>query len=158
MQPNGPIILRSYESRDLEAIVALDAFCFSPPFRFSRAAMRQFAEAENASTLIAETPDGIAGFCIVHREEVQEANVGYLVTIDVDERFRGKGLGRRLLALGEKWVRESGGEAMYLHVYLKNDAAISFYERGGYKSAGEQRGFYGPGMDAALYWKGFQQE
>ncbi|MBS1798380.1 MAG: GNAT family N-acetyltransferase [Acidobacteria bacterium] len=137
----------------MEAIVALDAVCFSQPFRFSRAAMRQFAEAENASTAIAETPEGIAGFCIVHLEESEGATIGYLVTIDVDERFRREGLGQRLLASVEEWVRESGGEAMYLHVYLKNEAAIGFYERSGYRSAGEQRGFYGPGIDAVLYWK-----
>jgi ribosomal-protein-alanine N-acetyltransferase len=156
MKPNGHIILRNYERRDLEAIVALDAVCFSQPFRFNRAAMRQFAEAENASTVIAEAPDGIAGFCIVHLEQLEGVTIGYLVTIDVDERFRHDGLGQRLLACVEEWIRESGGEAMYLHVYLKNEAAIRFYERSGYRSGGEQRGFYGPGIDAALYWKPLQ--
>lgn len=139
--------------RDLDAIVELDAVCFEPPFRFSRAAMRRFVEAENSWTLIAEMAGAIAGFCVVHLEDVEGGTAGYLVTIDVDERFRREGLGRRLLARGEEWVRASGGEAMYLHVYAKNEAAIDFYERGGYRSAGEQRGFYGPGVDAVLYWK-----
>lgn len=152
MQGSESLIFRGYETRDLEAIVALDAACFAQPFRFSKAAMRQFVEAKNGWTLIAETPDGIAGFCIVHLEEVQGARVGYLVTIDVNERFRREGLGRKLMARGEQWIRESGGEAMYLHVYVKNEVAVRFYERGGYRAAGEQRGFYGPGLDAALYW------
>jgi ribosomal-protein-alanine N-acetyltransferase len=158
MQRNGPVILRSYERRDLEAIVELDAICFFPPFRFSRAAMCQFAEAENAWALIAETPEGIAGFCIVHLEKEQGSTVGYLVTIDVAEGFRRRGLGQRLLVQGEVWTKESAGEAMYLHVYVKNEAAVRFYERSGYQCAGEQRGFYGPGIDAALYWKPLQRE
>jgi ribosomal-protein-alanine N-acetyltransferase len=158
MQPSSSITLRNYKRGDLEAIVDLDAVCFSPPFRFSRAAMRQFVEAENASTLIAETKEGIAGFCIVHMEEVQGSMVGYLVTIDVDERFRREGLGQRMLTRGEERVRESDGEAMYLHVYVKNEAAIGFYERNGYRNARKQRDFYGPGIDAVLYWKPLQRD
>src|SRR4051812_23403209 len=48
------IVLRRYERTDLGAIVELDAECFDPPFRFSREAMRRFAEAANAWVVIAE--------------------------------------------------------------------------------------------------------
>ena len=36
MTERSDIVLRSYESRDLDAIVELDAECFEPPFRFSQ--------------------------------------------------------------------------------------------------------------------------
>jgi ribosomal-protein-alanine N-acetyltransferase len=152
MKRGGPIF-RGYERRDLDAIVELDAACFSPPFRFSKAAMRQFTGAENAWTLVAEDQEEIAGFCIVHLEQAQGSTVGYLVTIDVAERFRHEGIGQRMLAQGEEWIRKSGGEVMFLHVYVKNEAAVRFYERSGYQRAEEQPGFYGPGIDAAMYWK-----
>jgi ribosomal-protein-alanine N-acetyltransferase len=157
MKRGGPTF-RGYERGDLDAIVELDAACFSPPFRFSKAAMRQFAGAENAWVLIAEAREEIAGFCIVHREQAQGSAVGYLVTIDVAERFRHEGIGQRMLARGEEWVSESGGEALFLHVYVKNEAAVKFYERSGYQRTGEQPGFYGPGIDAAMYWKPLQRE
>ena len=47
---------------------------------------------------------------------------------------------------------------MLLHVYVKNQEAISFYERNGYQRADEEPGFYGPGMDAALYWKSLSRQ
>ncbi|WP_169746984.1 GNAT family N-acetyltransferase [Edaphobacter aggregans] len=150
------MVLRRYERRDLESIVALDAECFAPPFRFSREAMRRFAEAENAWAVIAEAGDALAGFCIVHIEPAEAVEVGYVVTIDVGEGFRRRGLGERMLAEGEAWVRASGGVGMMLHVYVKNAGAVRFYERLGYRRVGGQKGFYGPGVDAAMYWKEFE--
>ena len=147
--------LRRYERRALEAMVALDAECFAPPFRFSREAMQRFAEAGNAWGVVAEAQGELAGFCIVHLERAEAVDVGYVVTIDVAEGFRRLGIGERMLAEGEAWVRRSGGAGMMLHVFVKNDGAVRFYERLGYARVGGQRGFYGPGIDAAMYWKEF---
>jgi ribosomal-protein-alanine N-acetyltransferase len=155
MSERSDIVLRSYESRDLDAIVELDAECFEPPFRFSGAAMRRFAEAENAWALVAESEGALAGFCIVHLERAETVDVGYVVTIDVAAGFRRRGLGEQMLAAGEAWVQASGGAGMMLHVFVKNDVAVRFYERLGYRRVGGQRGFYGPGIDAAMYWKEF---
>ena len=155
MTARSDIVLRSYESQDLDAIVELDTQCFEPPFRFSSAAMRRFAEAKNAWVVVAESEGAVAGFCIVHLERAETLDVGYVVTIDVAPGFRRRGLGEEMLAVGEAWVRASGGAGIMLHVFVKNDAAIRFYERLGYKRVGGQRGFYGPGIDAAMYWKEF---
>jgi len=147
------LIFRSYQPHDLDAITALDALCFEPPFRFSLTAMRRFVETTNAWTLIAESGATLAGFLIVHLELVQGRTVGYVVTIDVAQTFRRTGLGRRLLSEGERWVAASRGEAMLLHVYVKNPEAIAFYEQLGYQSVGVVSGFYGRGIDAILYSK-----
>lgn len=155
MSKSNDIALRGYEQSDLGAIVELDAACFAPPFRFSREAMRRFAEAANAWVVIAEEMDELAGFCIVHLEPAESVSVGYVVTIDVAEQFRRRGLGERMLTEGEKWVRGAGGAGMMLHVFVKNQSAVRFYEELGYKRVGDQRGFYGPGIDAAMYWKEF---
>jgi|KBSMisStaDraftv2_1062788.scaffolds.fasta_scaffold1294785_2 ribosomal-protein-alanine N-acetyltransferase len=155
MAQKNEFVLRRYEERDLEAIAALDAECFAPPFRFSRAAMRRFAEAENAWVVVAEAEGELAGFCIIHMEQAETVQVGYVVTIDVAAGFRRKGLGEQMLADGEARVRQSGGAGMMLHVFVKNAGAVRFYERVGYRRVGEQKGFYGPGIDAAMYWKEF---
>lgn len=155
MTARSDIVLRRYEPQDLDGIVALDAACFEPPFRFSKAAMRRFSEAENAWAVIAEAQGKLAGFCIVHLEPAETVQVGYVVTIDVAEGFRRRGLGERLLAEGEAWARASGGVGMMLHVYIENLPAVRFYDRLGYRSVGGQKGFYGPGVDATMYWKEF---
>jgi [ribosomal protein S18]-alanine N-acetyltransferase len=155
MARQDAVEFRRYERRDLEAMVALDAECFAPPFRFSHDAMQRFAEAANAWAVIAQTEGALAGFCIVHLERAETVDVGYVVTIDVAEGFRRARIGERMLAEGEAWVRRSGGAGMMLHVFVKNGGAIRFYERLGYGRVGGQRGFYGPGIDAAMYWKEF---
>lgn len=147
-------VLRGYRRSDLEAMVELDEACFAPPFRFSLSAMRRFAEAENAWVTVAETGGALAGFCIVHRERGEREDVGYVVTIDVAAELRGHGVGERMLTQGEEWVRSWRGAGMLLHVFVENDGAVRFYERMEYQRAGVQRGFYGSGLDAALYWKG----
>jgi ribosomal-protein-alanine N-acetyltransferase len=147
------IELRDYRPDDLEAMVELDEECFAPPFRFSRRAMQRFAEAGNAWVRVAEHEGGLAGFCIVHRESAGAEEMGYVVTIDVASALRGRGVGENVLSEGEAWVRSWLGAGVMLHVFVENERAIRFYERVGYGRVGMQRGFYGPGLDAAMYWK-----
>jgi hypothetical protein len=45
--------LREYRPGDWEAMYALDLVCFEPAFRFSKRAMRGFAEAPGAVTVLA---------------------------------------------------------------------------------------------------------
>jgi [ribosomal protein S18]-alanine N-acetyltransferase len=147
------LVMRGYEENDLDGLVRLDEACFAPPFRFSKAAMRRFVEAENAWVIVAEAGGEVKGFCIVHRERAEASDAGYVVTIDVAAGFRGRGTGERMLARGEAWVRSWKGAGMMLHVFVENERAVRFYERMQYRRVGVQPGFYGPGLHAAMYWK-----
>jgi ribosomal protein S18 acetylase RimI-like enzyme len=113
--------------------------------------MREFAEAPGAVTILAEDGERgeLAGFCIVQLEE----RVGYVVTLDVDDRWRRRGLALRLVVEVERRVREAGGLAMALHVYTGNAGAIRFYEAMGYVRAELAEGFYASGVDAWVYEK-----
>jgi ribosomal protein S18 acetylase RimI-like enzyme len=89
--------------------------------------------------------------------EPGQAPVGYLVLTKPDlplrdispddaevkrvyllNRFRGAGLGRRLMLEAEAHARSQGVRRLLLGVYSGNRAAISFYERLGYKRVGER--------------------
>jgi len=148
---------RSYHADDLEEMFALDEACFELPFRFSKTMMRRFAEAKKARVVIAEK-SGLAGFCIVHVERVEEGRVGYVVTLDVAERWRRKGLATELMRRGEAEAREAGCWAMVLHVFVGNDAAIRFYDRCGYERREKAEGFYGEGRDAWVYRKALSEK
>jgi ribosomal-protein-alanine N-acetyltransferase len=138
---------REYREGDLEAIFRLDELCFEAPFRFSRAAMRRFAESKRARVLLAEVVGELAGFCIVH---VEPGVVGYVVTLDVAPVWRRQGLAGMLMERGEAAARGAGCEVMVLHVFPGNEGAVRFYERTGYELAGRGEGFYGEGMDALV--------
>jgi [ribosomal protein S18]-alanine N-acetyltransferase len=151
----GEISLRDYRASDLEAMFRLDVACFAPEFRFDRASMRAFAEERGALALVAETVAGeLAGFVIVHVERGAAGRRGYLVTLDVAEEWRRKGLAGRLMREAEAHTVAAGARWMELHVFTGNEAAIRFYERLGYERVGMRRRFYGAdGLDAHVYRK-----
>jgi len=152
---SNEILLRGYRATDLEAMFRLDEACFEEAFRFDRDSMRAFAQAQNAVTVVAEDVEGeIVGFVIVHTELQAEVVRGYVVTLDVAERCRGKGLAKRLMQEAETRVAAEGTEWMELHVFTGNERAIRFYERLGYVRIGLSRRFYGKaGLDAFRYRK-----
>jgi ribosomal-protein-alanine N-acetyltransferase len=147
--PADGITLREYRTGDWQAMYALDLVCFEPPFRFSRRAMRGFAEAQGAISVLAEAAGNLAGFCIVQMEE----QVGYVVTLDVAAAWRRRGLARRLIAEAETKMRAAGGTAMAIHVFPGNVGAVRFYEAIGYGRLGTVEGFYGRNLDALAYGK-----
>lgn len=86
-----------------------------------------------------------------------QAPIGYLVTapsrlpiaharnddlevkrIYLLHRFRGNGLGRRLMHEAEKSARARGFTRLLLGVYSRNKAAIAFYERLGFQKVGDR--------------------
>ena len=146
---NVELKLRHYRPRDLDAMYRLDMECFEPAFRFSRATMREFAEAPEAVTLIAETEGALVAFAI---GEVAEG-VAYIVTLDVRSQWRGRGFGRALIKRLEEESASRGAGTILLHVYVQNRPAVALYERNGYQRTGLSPDFYGAGLDALTYEK-----
>ena len=147
------VVLREYRGEDLDALYALDVMCFEPRFRFSRAAMRRFAQAPKARVVIATIAGRVAAFGILHIEKTRPIRSGYLVTLDVDPGYRRLGLGKRLMAALEQKARSSGCGALLLHVSSRNEAAICFYEGSEFSRSHLVRGFYGAQEDAWAYRK-----
>ena len=148
------VTLRRYRSSDLGAILALDRLCFAPLFRFSLRAMRHFATAADAITLVAETASrDLAGFVILQLETEDGRRYGYITTIDVAPNFVRSGVATRLLGAVEFHAAGQGARSMRLHVHTGNGGAIQFYLARGYRRVSLATGFYGPGVDAAFYEK-----
>ena len=145
------MLVREYRDSDLDAICALDEACFAVEFRFSRESMRRFVTRRGAICLIAEAEGGeIAGFVIVHLERGAR---GYVVTLDVGEGWRRRGLAGTLMEAAEARVRAAGAGVMGLHVFTGNEGAVGFYEGRGYGRVGVVPGFYGRGGNAFVYRK-----
>ena len=125
--------LRDGDDTDLESMYQLDLSCFEPPFRFSRAAMRNFTRADCAFTVVAEDQGGgLAGFVVVQVGPGQEPAEAYVVTLDVRIDVRRQGVAGRLLRAAEIRGAKQGATRMVLHVWTENKAAIRFYEQDGY--------------------------
>ncbi len=146
--------LRDGTESDLGELFALDLICFEPAFRFDLRAMRRYAQRSGAIVRVAEQGSELAGFLIVHLERSRRGTAAYIVTLDVAPGLRRQGLAGALVADAEKKAAEGGAQTMLLHVFAGNAAAIGFYRSAGYQLAGEEKGFYGDGLDALVYAKG----
>ncbi len=88
-----------------------------------------------ASLLLWRDPaDGLLG-CVWLQPET--AGTWYLGSLTIDPRRQNTGLGRRLLAAAEAWVRDRGGRSIRMTVVNVRDTLIAWYERRGYALTGE---------------------
>ena len=63
---------------------------------------------------------------------------GWVYYLAVDESQRGTGLGKRMMAAAEDWLRATGVVKVQLMVRSGNDAVLGFYEHLGYEDANVQ--------------------
>ncbi|HEY6977661.1 MAG TPA: GNAT family N-acetyltransferase [Chitinophagaceae bacterium] len=73
-----------------------------------------------------------------------------LERIYVVKHFQGTGLGNRLIQYGVKFARGKEYETMWLGVWTKNEKAIGFYKKCGFKIFGEQKFILG--KDEQIDW------
>ena len=59
----------------------------------------------------------------------------------IDENYRGKGVGKKLIGELKQWARQKGNEMMSLHCNVKRTSAHLFYEHLGFKEVKEQKNF-----------------
>lgn len=60
---------------------------------------------------------------------------GWVYYLAVDEGQRGTGLGRRMMAAAEDWLRENGAVKVQLMVRSGNAEVLAFYDHLGYEDA-----------------------
>lgn len=98
-----------------------------------------FLNDENTPVYVAcDARRRIAGFALI-RLVADEAE---LLTIAVDPKWRGKGLGRALLEAVFDDLLRSPARRMFLEVSEENNAAIALYQRHGFARVGTRRGYY----------------
>jgi ribosomal-protein-alanine N-acetyltransferase len=136
---------------------SLDVVCFERPFRFSRSAMRRFAETEKARVVIAEVDNRIlAGFVILHLENAGVERIGYVVTLDVSPTHRCQGIAGQLMQEAKQVALRENCAALVLHVFTGNEPAIRFYQGHGFVRFHREADFYGPAKDAWVFQKSFR--
>jgi [ribosomal protein S18]-alanine N-acetyltransferase len=153
------VALRSYRPADFETLYQIDQTCYSSDTAYSRADLRTYLGFFGADCVVAEIDAGsrvpaaekvaqsaakIAGFCISARR----GDHGHIITMDVLEEFRRKGVGRLLLAEIEARLIAAGVRRVGLETAVDNETAIAFWQRHGYASVGIKKRYYPRGRDA----------
>jgi ribosomal-protein-alanine N-acetyltransferase len=137
--------LRPFRPADLDTLFEIDRECFPPGISYPREELRRFVEFRGGKTWIAEEGGEIAGFLIAHR---QPGRVGHIVTIDVREQVRRRGVGRELMRAAEEWAHSNRLQLIYLETAEDNRAAQAFYEALGYDKVEKIPRYYSNGMAA----------
>ncbi len=137
--------LRPYRASDLGTLYQIDQTCFPPGVAYSRRELENFVTARRSKTWVAEDGQETIGF-LVAGQEPQRA--GHIITIDVVERWRRRGVGDALMDAAEDWAESEGLSRIYLETAVDNTAAQSFYGRRGYAKFREIENYYGNGAAA----------
>ena len=136
--------IRQYDPRDFTAIFKLDQSCFPPGIAYSKTMLRYYLAQTGAECLIAADGAKIVGFLISE----ENPPLGHIVTLDVAEAYRRKGLGSLLLAESEAHMVFRGVRTVLLETATTNEAGIVFWERQGYRKEAVLKNYYPGRLDA----------
>lgn len=110
--------------------------------------MQYFLFHPRSISIVAEGGDGIAGFAIVEFHLEKGRRVGHIITIDVAEAQRRRGVGRMLMDALLDRCRETKAVFLRLEVAVDNSGAIAFYKGLGFAETGRIPGYYMGRLDA----------
>jgi aminoglycoside 6'-N-acetyltransferase I len=91
-----------------------------------------------ATTFVADTGDALVGFVEVglrsHADGCDPAHpVGFIEGWFVEEGWRGRGVGRQLIAAAEDWARKQGCREMASDTWIDNEPSQRAHEALGYE-------------------------
>lgn len=136
--------IRDLRPADLEEAYRLDQTCFEEGIAYTRGQIRDFLTRDGAIALAADAEGGsLAAFAIGH----VAGSRGHVVTIDIAASHRRHGLGQRLLSQLKARMAAAGAREVRLEVDKRNEGAIRFYERMGFRAVRTLRDYYGAGFD-----------
>jgi ribosomal-protein-alanine N-acetyltransferase len=137
--------IREYRPSDLPTLSKIDQACFPPGVCYSQEELADFIAHPSSRTWVAEVDGLIAGFVVASCEP---SGIGHIITIDVLEEQRRRGIGTALMNTVEEWAREARMRLIYLETAEDNRAAHRFYEERGYRKIEKIERYYNNGQAA----------
>jgi len=132
------------EESDLDEVYAVEVETFTDPW--GKGAFVGSLGEDWAANLVAVCDGRIVGYIIA----VGVADELHIHNIAVRQSFRGRGIGKLLLADAEKWARENEKLCSFLEVRASNEAAKALYISNGYEKIGFRRRYYSKPVEDAL--------
>jgi [ribosomal protein S18]-alanine N-acetyltransferase len=139
-----PITVRQYEPHDFAALYKLDQECFPPGIAYSKTMLRYFLSQEGAECSVAIDGAKIVGFLLSE----ENPPLAHIVTLDVAESHRRKGVGSELLRESEAHLAFRAVKTVLLETATSNEAGIAFWERHGYRKEAVLKNYYPGRLDA----------
>jgi len=139
--------VRLCEGRDLQRVLEIERSCFDEPY--GSASFSYLLSSDPEGFLVVECNGSVVGYAIGQ----VRAGTGLVVSLAVDPRHRGGGLGESLLRELLKHFQRKLVRYVKLQVGVRNMFAIRVYEKLGFKVKKTLKGYYSSGRDAYLMTK-----
>jgi [ribosomal protein S18]-alanine N-acetyltransferase len=139
-----PLVLRSYEPHDFNALHRLDQSCFPAGISYSKNTLHYFLTVPSADCVVAIDENKIAGFIVSE----ENPPLAHIITLDVYEAHRRRGIGTALLEKIESNLAARGVRSILLETASDNAAAVAFWKRHGYRIEATLKRYYLGRIDA----------
>lgn len=136
--------LRTSQPGDLQALYEIDQACYPPGIAYSKGTLRWFLRLPGAHCLVALDGGKPIGFILSEYEGTR----AHIITLDVLEDQRRRGLGSALLAAQEAYLAGQGVQRVKLETATDNLPAIAFWQKHGYRTCGVLKRYYLGRVDA----------
>ncbi|MGH9452915.1 MAG: GNAT family N-acetyltransferase [Terriglobia bacterium] len=145
-----PFIIRDYLPSDFDLLLKIDGQCFAPGIAYSREELAGFIEHPDSQTWVAEENGEVAGFLVATRVQARRLHI---VTLDVVERWRRRGVGRALMLATDDLAHREKRSVISLETAEDNLPAQTFYHELGFRKARRISSYYSDGTAAWLMLK-----
>ncbi|NLX61945.1 MAG: ribosomal protein S18-alanine N-acetyltransferase [Tissierellia bacterium] len=143
------VIIREMQERDLDRVMEIENKAFSPPWT-REAFLLELTKNLLAKYIVAEVDGqvvGYGGIWLIIDE-------GHITNIAVDEKYRNKGIGSKIMEGLIQLCIDRNIVSMTLEVRKSNEAAKALYKKFGFKEYGIRKGYYQDNNeDAIIMWK-----
>ena len=142
--------IRAVEATDVQAIACLAEQGFKDLYQFdwqeNAQALLKASQESRAVVAVAETKGEVVAYCNLRAWPAG----GWIDQIVVDEKHRGRGIGRALLDYIVKKAKEKDFWKISLIVSASDTGAIAFYEKYGFDAVGRMKDEIKKGQDGIL--------
>lgn len=148
------LIIRKAEEKDIRDIEELEQICFTQPWSYE-SIYHDIAENDKAFYLVAEVENKVIGYVGIWNI----AGEGHITNVAVAPEYRRMSIGDTLITAILQVTAEDGITSHTLEVRKSNLSAINLYEKHGFRTAGERKGYYADnGEDALIMWRETEED
>lgn len=139
--------IRKMRTADLPQVMLIELATFTMPW--GESTFRGLLRRKDSDLLVAEYKGEVAGYAVFWAVLDQ----GELGNVAVDESFRGRGIGSKLIRAVLERAHERGVHEVFLEVRKSNVRAQELYKSFGFLEVGRRKNYYLEPLEDALVMK-----
>ena len=137
------IVLRKIKLTDVDKITGLtEQLGYTIPQEQMRQNIAAVLHHSDCDAFVATHEEELVGWIgLAYRIQLESVPVTEINGLVVDERYRGKGVGKKLIEKAKEWSTEKGCTCLRLRANVKRDEAHKFYRALGFAEMKQQKVF-----------------